>query len=94
MKRRGPSVLLLALALLAAPPAGATTISITGTDGIAGADGADGNPGANGAAGGDGESVEAVADTPGENNTATAARWHGWSPVAPPATASGGCGWG
>ena len=65
-------VLLLASAVLLATPSAATTISITGLAGAAGTDGADGNPGGDGTDGGDGQDVTAVADTPGENNIASA----------------------
>jgi hypothetical protein len=73
MKRQGTVHLLVAAAVLVAGlSAGATTISITGIAGAAGADGAAGSPGGDGTAGGDGQDVGAIANTLGENNTATA----------------------
>jgi hypothetical protein len=74
MVRRSRLIVLLiaTVLLLSAPRARATMISITGIAGTSGTAGASGNPGADGTAGGDGQDVTAVADTPGENNTATA----------------------
>ncbi|MDJ0847748.1 MAG: hypothetical protein QNK04_05105 [Myxococcota bacterium] len=60
--------LLLALGLLAWPAAGEEVI-VSGDPGV---DGADGDPGQPGTDGGDGQNAVAVADAPGESNTATA----------------------